>query len=71
MAAPNIAVGAPTGYATVTSGSNAFTILNGHNIVISGNAATLVLPAGSVNTVAIVPGATAGSYQLVNIPRCS
>ena len=71
MAAPNIAVGAPTGYATVTSGSNPFTILNGHNIVISGNAATLNLAAGTVNTVAIVPGATAGSYQLITIPRCS
>ena len=71
MTAPNIAVGAPTAFDTVTSGSNAFTILNGHNIVIQGSAATLNLPAGTVNTIAIVPGTVAGSYQLVNIPRCS
>ena len=70
MMAPSIEVGAPTAFKAVTSGSNAFTILNGHNVVIEGAAATLTLQAGTVNTVAIVPN-TSGGYQLVTIPRCS
>jgi hypothetical protein len=43
LTATNIEVGSPTTFNTVASGSNAFTILNGHNIVISGSAATLQL----------------------------
>lgn len=69
LLATDIAVGSPTTFNTVTSGSNAFTILNGHDIVISGNAATLNLQGGTVNTVAIAP-TTSGSFQLINLPRC-
>ena len=65
----NIAVGAPTAFTAVTSGSNVYTILRGHETVISGSAATLNLQAGTVNTVAIVPN-TSGGVQLVNVPRC-
>ena len=64
-----IAVGAPSTFNTVTSGSSVYTILKGHETVISGSAATLNLQAGSVNTVAIVPNAS-GGFQLVNVPRC-
>jgi hypothetical protein len=69
LTATDIAVGAPTIFNAVTSGSNAFTILNGHDIVISGSAATLNLQAGTVNTIAIVPD-TSGGFQLINLPRC-
>ena len=69
LAATNIAVGAPTAFSTVTSGSNTFTILNGHDIVVSGSAATLNLRGGTVNTLAIVPN-TSGGFQLINLPRC-
>jgi hypothetical protein len=70
FAATSIAVGSPTTFSTVTSGSNAFTSLTGHNIVISGSAATLNLQAGTVNTIAIVPSTTSGGFELINIPRC-
>ena len=46
-----------------------FTILNGHDIVISGSAATLSLQAGTVNTIAIVPNPS-GGFQLTILPRC-
>lgn len=65
----NIVVGAPTAFSGMASGSNTFTILKGHETVISGSAATLDLPAGTVNTIAIVPTA-AGAFRLVNLPRC-
>ena len=70
LTASNIVVGSPTTFNTMTSGSNAFTILNGHDIVISGNAATLDLQGGSVNTVAIVPN-TSDGFQLINLLRCA
>jgi hypothetical protein len=66
-----LAVGAPTTFAAVTSGANAYTVLNGHNTAISGSAATLNLQAGTVSTVAIVRGTAPDSYQLIGIPRCS
>jgi hypothetical protein len=44
--------------------------LNGSNTVVSGSAGTLNLQAGTVNTIAIVPGTAAGTFQLINIPRC-
>ena len=69
LTATDIAVGAPTTFNTVASGSNAFTILNGHDIVVSGNAATLNLQGGTVNTLSIVPNAS-GGFQLINLPRC-
>lgn len=65
----NITVGSPTTFSSVTSGSNVYTILKGHETIISGGAATLNLGAGTVNTVAIVPN-TSGGLQLINIPRC-
>jgi hypothetical protein len=68
--ASNLALGAPTAFTTVTSGSNAYTVLNGQNTAISGSAGTLSLQAGSVNTIAIVPGTAQGSLELINIPRC-
>ena len=43
MLATDIAVGSPTTFNTVTSGSNAFTVLNGHDIAVAGSAATLNL----------------------------
>ena len=69
LMAANIAVGSATTFSTMASGSNAFTILNGHDIVISGSPATLTLSAGSVNTVAIVPNPL-GGFQVINIQRC-
>lgn len=66
----NIAVGTPTTFTTVPSGASQFTILNGHDTVISGSAAALNLQVGSVNTVAIVPTAS-GGFQLINLTRCS
>ena len=65
-----IAAGAPTTFNTVTSGSNAFTILSGHDIVIARSAATLNLQGGSVNTLAMIPN-TSGGFQLINLPRCA
>lgn len=70
LTASNIALGTPTTFNAVTSGSREFTILNGHDVAISGSAATLNLQAGSVNTVAIVPDVASGGFRLINIPRC-
>jgi hypothetical protein len=66
-----IAVGIPTPFTTVTSGSNAFTILQGHTTVIAPNEGTLSVQAGTANTIAIVPNPTSGGFQLINIPRCA
>jgi hypothetical protein len=66
----SIAVGAPTAFNAVASGSNVYTILKAHETVISGSAATLILQAGTVNTVAIVSNAASNGFQLVNIPGC-
>ena len=68
--ASNLALGASSAFVTVTSGSNAYTVVNGSNTVVSGSAGTLNLQAGTVNTIAIVPGTAAGTFQLINIPRC-
>lgn len=69
--AANPAVGAPTTFTTVASGSNTFSVIRNHEVppAISGAPGTLNLPAGSVNTIAIVP-TTSGGVQLVNLPRC-
>ncbi len=69
ITATDIAVGSPTTFNTVASGPNAFTILNDHEIVIVGSAATLNLQGGNVNTIAIVP-IESGGFQLINIQRC-
>jgi hypothetical protein len=67
----DIAFRAATPFSTVTSGSNAFTILYNNDPVISGNAATLNLQGGTVNTVVIVRNPSSGNFQLVNVPSCS
>jgi hypothetical protein len=66
-----IAVGTPTPFTTVTSGSNVFSILQGHTTVISGSEGTLDLQAGTATTVAIVPTTSSGGFRLINLPRCS
>jgi hypothetical protein len=68
--ASNLALGASSTFTTVTSGSNAYTVVNGSNTIVSGSAGTLNLQAGTVNTIAMVPGTAAGTFQLINIPRC-
>jgi hypothetical protein len=68
--ASNLGLGASSPFTTVASGSNAYTVVNGGNTVVSGSAGTLNLQAGTVNTIAIVPGAAAGTFQLMTIPRC-
>ena len=70
LAGNNIAVGAPTAFTTVTSGSNAFSVLRNHEVELTGGPATLNLQGGSVNTLAIVQNAS-GNLQLINLPRCS
>jgi hypothetical protein len=70
LAGNNIAVGAPTAFTTVSSGSNAFSVLRNHEVALTGGPATVNVQGGSVNTLAIVQNAS-GGLQLVNLPRCS
>ena len=63
-------VGAATEFTVMNGGSNTFTVMRGHEPVMSAGEATLVLPGGTVNTIAIVPNATSAGYRLVSIPRC-
>jgi hypothetical protein len=63
-----------TAFSTVTSGSNAYTIMYTDNsqVLISGNDATLNLQAGTVNTVVISRlNPPTGNFQLINLPSCS
>jgi hypothetical protein len=61
-----------TPFSTVTSGSNVYTIMQGNEAVVSGNAGTLNLQAGSVNTVVIVRSLSGGNdTHLINVPSCS
>jgi hypothetical protein len=66
----NMAAGAPTEYKTVTPGANTYTVMQdpGHNIVIPSG--TVTLQAGSVNTLGIVPGTAAGTFQVIHMPGC-
>jgi hypothetical protein len=66
----NIAFRGATPFSTVTSGSNAYTIMYNNDAVISDNAATLNLQGGTVNTVVIVRNLS-GNFQLINVPSCS
>lgn len=66
----DIAFRSATPLSSVTSGSNAYTILYNHEVAISGNDATLNLQGGTVNTIAIVRKQS-GDFQLINIPACS
>lgn len=69
----DIAFRAATPFSTVTSGSNAYTIMYNNTPVISGDAATLNLPGGTVNTVVIVRNPSSDDFQvqLISVPSCS
>ena len=67
----DIAFRAATPFSTVTSGSNAYSILYNHEPVISGTDATLNLQAGTINTVVIVRDPVTSNFQLKNVPSCS
>lgn len=68
----DIAFRGTTPFSTVTSGSNAYTIMQGDETVVSGNDATLNLQGGTVNTVVIIRSLSGGNNtQLINIPGCS
>jgi hypothetical protein len=67
----NIEVGAPTPFTTVTLGSSAYTILQGHMMVIPPSEGTLSLQAGTVNTIAIVPDPASGGFRMATIPACA
>ena len=67
----DIAFRAATPFSTVTSGSNAYSIIYNHEVAISGNDATLSLQAGSVNTVVIVRDPSTNNFQLKSVPSCS
>jgi hypothetical protein len=67
----DIAFRGATPFSTVTSGSNAYTIMYNHEAVISGNDATLNLEAGSVNTVVIVRDPATSNFQLRSVASCT
>jgi hypothetical protein len=63
-----------TPFSTVTSGSNAYTIMYNGNTqpLISGNDATLNLQAGTVNTIVISRlSPPSGNFKMINVPGCS
>ena len=66
----NITFRSATPFSTVTSGSNAYSIMHGNETAISGSDATLNLQGGTVNTVVIVR-TLSGNFQLINVPSCS
>jgi hypothetical protein len=66
----DIAFRSATPFSSVTSGSNAYSIMYNHEAVISGNDATLNLQGGTVNTVVIVRNLS-GTFQLISLPSCS
>jgi hypothetical protein len=67
----DIAFRGATPFSTVTSGSNAYTIMYNHEAVISGNDATLNLQGGTVNTVVIVRDPATNNFQLRTVSSCS
>ena len=67
----DIAFRAATPFSTVTSGSNAYSVMYNHEAVISGTDATLNLQAGTVNTVVIVRDPITDTFQLRSVPGCS
>jgi hypothetical protein len=67
----DIAFRAATPFSTVTSGSNAYSIIYNHEAVISGNDATLNLQGGTINTVVIVRDPATNNFQLRSVPSCS
>ena len=67
----DIAFRGATPFSTVTSGSNAYSIMYDQAAVISGSAATLNLQGGTVNTVVIVRNPSSNNFELINVPSCS
>ena len=66
----NIGFRAATPFSTATSGSNAYTIMYGNDVAISGSDATLNLQGGTVNTIVIVRNPLTGNFNLVSVPSC-
>jgi hypothetical protein len=66
----NIGFRAATPFSSVTSGSNAYTIMYGQEVGISGSDATLNLQGGTVNTIVIVRNPLTGNFNLVRVPSC-
>ena len=66
----NIGFRGATPFSSVTSGSNAYTIMYGNDVAISGSDATLNLQGGTVNTVVIVRNPLTGNFNLVSVPSC-
>ena len=66
----DIAFRSATPFSSVTNGSNAYTIMHGQELAVSGSDATLNLQGGTVNTVVIVRNPLTGNFNLVNVPRC-
>jgi len=66
----NIAFRSATPFSSVTSGSNAYSIMYGQDIAISGNDATLNLQGGTVTTIVIVRNPLTGNFNLVAVPSC-
>ena len=67
----DIAFRAATPFSTVTSGSNAYSIMYNHEAVIAGNDATLNLQPGTVTTVVIVRDPATNTFQLKSVASCS
>lgn len=67
--AGSLIVGAPSPFKSVTSGSNTFTAIIGHQLATSIDA-TFDLQGGSVNTIAIVQETTSDPLQMITLPRC-
>ena len=66
----NLPFGVTSGYTVLTTGGNSFSALQtpGATILLSGSPVTL--QASSVNTIALVRGAS-GGFQLIKLPRCA
>ena len=67
----NIAFRGATPFSTVTSGSNAYSIIYNHEPIISGANATLNLQPGTVTTVVIVRDPATNNFVLRSVPSCS
>jgi hypothetical protein len=67
----DIAFRGATPFSTVTSGSNAYTIMYNHEPILSGADATFNLQAGSVSTVVIVRDPATNNFRLVSVASCS
>ncbi len=66
----DIAFRSATPFSSVTSGSNAYSIMYNQELAISGNDATLNVQGGTVNTIVIVRNPLTGNFNLVGVPSC-